>query len=202
MQVEGANHTAAYEGGLAGTVPGTGPNETEPDWPQCAASLRYPLGGLAPGSKCPELAFHEAADILLCDGHYRRALEWAEKAARWANSIVYYVQRPDGMIKIGTSRGAGRRLADVAREHGRLTLMAFHTGARTEEAAMHRRFKALHIGREWFRPELPLLEHIFKVRKTMSNLVPEDDDLPERMNRLEFSRLMRKVKERRRDGAA
>ena len=169
---------------------------TEPDWPQCAASLRYPLGGLALGSKCSEPAFHEAADILLCDRHWRGIREWAEKAARSADNIVYYVQRPDGMIKIGTSRSAGSRLADIARKHGQLMLMAFHTGAHAEETTVHRRFKALHIGGEWFRPEIPLLEHIAKVRKTMSNLVPEDDDLPPQMNRLEFSRLMRRVKQK------
>lgn len=162
--------------------------------PACGAYWRTPFGRLAPESKCREPAFREAADTLLCDHHYKRALEWAERAARWANSIVYYVQRPDAMIKIGTSRNAGSRLGGIGREHGPLILMAFHTGARAEEAAVHRIFKALCIGGEWFRPELPLLEHIARVRKTMSNLVPEDDDLPPRMNRLEFSRLVRRVK--------
>lgn len=170
------------------------------DLAQCAANLRYrdgnKPGALAPGVKCPEPASREVADMLVCDRHYRSVLEWAEKAARWANSIVYYVRRPDGMIKIGTSRTAGSRLDSIARRHGRLVLMAFHTGARAEEAAVHRQFKALHIGAEWHRPELPLLEHIAKVRKTMSNLVPEDDDLPERMNRLEFSRLVRETRAR------
>lgn len=164
----------------------------------CGANLRYrdgsKPGALALDVKCPEPATREAADIPLCDRHYRGALEWAEKAARWSNSIVYYIRRPDGMIKIGTSRAAGSRLDSIARKHGKLVLMAFHTGARAEEAAIHRKFKALHIGAEWHRPELPLLEHIAKVRKTMSNVVPEDDDLPERMNRLEFSRLVRATK--------
>jgi hypothetical protein len=183
-----AGHDESQEGAMA-----------EPDYPRCGASLRYPdnslgLGAIAPGTRCGDIAFHEVADILLCDRHYRRVLEWAEKAARWANSIVYYVRRPDGMIKIGTSRAAGSRLDSIARKHGRLLLMAFHAGARAEEAAVHRQFRALHIGGEWHRPELPLLEHIAKVRKTMSNLVPEDDDLPERMNRLEFSRLVRATK--------
>jgi hypothetical protein len=164
------------------------------DRPLCDARVRYRDGRLARESKCGEVAFHEGPDNFLCGYHFRRALEWAERAARWSNSIVYYVQRPDGMIKIGTSRVAGSRLGTIGRQHGRLVTMAFHTGARAEEAAVHRAFKALHIGGEWHRPELPLLEHIAKVRKTMSNLVPEDDDLPERMNRLEFSRLVREVK--------
>jgi hypothetical protein len=162
--------------------------------PACTAYWRTRDGVLKPWAVCGEPARHQVADTFFCDHHYKRALEWAEKAARWANSIVYYVQRPDGMIKIGTSRNAGSRLGAIGREHGRLLLMAFHTGARAEEAAAHRAFKTMAIGGEWFRPGLPLLEHIAIVRKTMSNLVPEDDDLPPRMNRLEFSRLVRRVK--------
>jgi hypothetical protein len=175
---------------------------TEPDWPGCGASLRDNSGAIQSRSKCPDPAFHEAGDILLCDRHWRGALEWAEKAARWSHSIVYYVQRPDGMIKIGTSRAPGTRLDGIARKHGQLILMAFQTGAHAEETAVHRTFKALHIGGEWFRPELPLLDHIAKVRKTMSNLLPETDDLPPRMQRLEFTRLVRKVKAQQREGAA
>jgi|SRR5882724_7785230 len=106
------------------------------------------------------------------------------------------------MIKIGTSRAPGTRLEGIARKHGQLTLMAFQTGAHAEETTVHRTFKALHIGGEWFRPELPLLDHIAKIRKTMNNLLPETDDLPPRMNRLEFTRLVRKVKEQQREGAA
>lgn len=133
---------------------------------------------------------HEVADTFFCDVHYRRALAWAEKAARWSNSIVYYVRRKDGMIKIGTSRVAARRLEEIAREHGSLILMAFHTGARAEESATHRRFKALRAEGEWFRPALPLLEHIAEVRRTMGNLEGENDGMPPRMTRLELSRLM------------
>jgi hypothetical protein len=162
--------------------------------PTCAAHWRTSDGALASWAVCGEFAPHEVADTFFCDHHYKRALEWAEKAARWANSIVYYVRRPDGMIKIGTSRSPGSRLESIARTHGSLLLVAFHGGARAEEAAIHRIFKVLHIGGEWFRPELPLLEHIAKVRKTMSNLVPENDDMPPRMNRLEFSRLVRQVR--------
>lgn len=164
--------------------------------PACAATLRTPLGHLVPGAACGEPATHEAGDVLLCDLHYRRTLIWAEKAARWSNSIVYYVRRPDGMIKIGTSRTADSRLGSISRAHGHLVLMAFHAGARAEEAAVHRTFKALHIGGEWHRPELPLLEHIARVRQAMGNLVPEYDGLPPRMDRGEFARLVRQARGR------
>jgi hypothetical protein len=162
--------------------------------PACTASWRSRDGRLDPGTVCGEPAEYEVADTMLCGHHYRRALAWAEKAARWSNSIVYYVRRPDGMIKIGTSRAATGRLGAVARGHGPLLLVALHGGARAEEAAVHRAFKALHIGGEWFRPELPLLEHIAKVRQAMGNLVPEDDGLPPRMTRAEFSRMVRQAR--------
>jgi len=129
------------------------------------------------------------------DAERIRAEEAAREAERMKYSVVYYVQRPDGMIKIGTSRAPGVRLESIGRKHGALLVMALHSGAHAEESAVHRRFNALHIGGEWFRPELPLLEHINDVRKRMSNVVPEDDDLPPRMNRPEFSRLVRQAKE-------
>jgi ribosomal protein S30 len=106
------------------------------------------------------------------------------------------------MIKIGTSRKPGVRMDSIGRKHGSLLLVAIHGGWYAEESAVHRRFKALHIGGEWFRPEMPLLDHIAKVRKTMGNTVPENDDLPRRMNRLEFCRLVRQAKERTANPAA
>ena len=161
---------------------------------KCAGLWRTPDGQLQSYATCAKPAMHEAADTFLCDEHYRRALAWAEQAARWANSIVYYVRRPDGMIKIGTSRVADSRLGDVAREHGPLTLMAFHAGARREESAMHRRFKALRVEGEWFSPGLVLLGHITETRKTMSNLEGESGGLPPRMTRIELSRIVRQAK--------
>ena len=164
--------------------------------PKCTSYWRTPDGQLQAYAACGRPAFHEVADTFVCDHHYRSALAWAEKAARWANSIVYYVQRSDRMIKIGTSRVAPTRLGDLAREHGPLVLMASQVGARAEESAMHRKFKALHVGREWFRPELPLLRHIAEVRKSMGNLEEQDGGLPPRMTRLELSRLIRQAQNR------
>lgn len=164
--------------------------------PKCAGYWRTPDGQLQAYAACGKSALNEVADTFFCDHHYRRALAWAEKAARWANSIVYYVQRGDGAIKIGTSRTPASRLGNLAREHGPLVLMAFERGARAEESAMHRKFKTLCIGREWFRSELPLLNHIAEVRKSMSNLEERDSGLPPRMTRLELSRLMRQVRNR------
>lgn len=99
----------------------------------------------------------------------------AEVAARAESSLIYYVRREsDGMIKIGTSRVAAERLYTLKNAHGPLRLMATHGGGFKEEHEMHDRFSALRITPrgEWFRPELPLLVHINKVRS--ENEAPQD----------------------------
>jgi len=159
----------------------------------CAA-YRRTRDGILMTVTCGEPAPHEAADTFLCDCHYRRALKWAEDAARCQAETVYYVQREDGLIKIGTSRTTASRLAYLAREYGPLSLMAFHGGGRQEEAAAHRAFKALRVEGEWFRPGLPLLEHIVEIRKTMGNLEYENDGMPPRMSRAELREMIRDLR--------
>jgi hypothetical protein len=92
----------------------------------------------------------------------------AEERARAAASVVYYVQRSDGLIKIGTSRQLAARLITLKREHGELTLMAVHGGAHKEENAAHTQFRELRVEGEWFRAEVPLVEHIAKMRQEAS----------------------------------
>jgi hypothetical protein len=91
----------------------------------------------------------------------------AEEAARSEHSRVYYVQREsDGLIKIGTSRTIHGRMAALKTAYGPLRLLATHGGTHIEEHRIHDRFAALLAeGREWFRPELPLLEHIDEKRR-------------------------------------
>lgn len=91
----------------------------------------------------------------------------AEEAARSEHSLVYYVQREsDGLIKIGTSRTIHGRMAALKTAYGPLRLLVTHGGTHIEEHAIHDRFTALLAeGREWFRPALPLLEHIYEKRR-------------------------------------
>ena len=91
----------------------------------------------------------------------------AEVVARAESSLIYYLQREDGSIKIGTSRTVADRAATLAREHGTLRLMATHGGGHKEEHALHGQFAVLRLSPrgEWFRPGLELLRHIRKVRQ-------------------------------------
>lgn len=91
----------------------------------------------------------------------------AEEAARKESSLIYYIRREsDGLIKIGTSRNLARRLGTHKREHGPLQLMAVEGGGQKQESALHRQFTELRAeGREWFRPGLPLLEHIYRIMR-------------------------------------
>lgn len=153
----------------------------------CTAYWRTRDDQLVP-AVCGEPAPYEVADTFFCDHHYRRALQWAETVVRCRDSMVYYVQREDGLIKIGMSRDCPVRLETIARQHGPLDLLAVHGGARQEEAAVHRAFKALRVEGEWFRPELPLLEHIVKVRKKRGNL--EREEMPPMLSRITLGKMI------------
>lgn len=90
----------------------------------------------------------------------------AEEAARAESSRVYFVRREsDGLIKIGTSRTLAARMVSLKREHGPLHMLATTGGAHKEETALHRQFGELRAEGEWFRPGLPLLEHVYALMK-------------------------------------
>lgn len=101
----------------------------------------------------------------------------AEEAARAESSVVYYAQRPDGLIKVGTSRSLAQRLLTLKRDHGVLRLLATHGGGHKQEHEVHVEFKALRVEGEWFRDDRPLIEHIAKVRRSRDAM--EGRDLPE-----------------------
>jgi hypothetical protein len=149
---------------------------------------------------CGEPAPRAVADTYFCDHHYERALRWAAGAARAEGSLVYYIQREsDSLIKIGTSRTIAGRWAALKSEHGPILLMAAHQGAHREERIVHDAFAALRVEGEWFRPELPLIEHILKARKVGVARTP--DGLPTQLDLLELGRMVRRLKRERRGAA-
>lgn len=129
----------------------------------------------------------------VCEYHLEVTTKWvldrekaidSEKMARveslreaemqtWAadgSQVVYYLHRPsDGAIKIGTSKGFTKRHRDLVKEHGELRLLLSHCGDHPREKEMHRKFDALAIGNEWFRPGVELLEWIVAVRRKPVN---------------------------------
>lgn len=99
----------------------------------------------------------------------------AERDARARKATVYYVRRTDGLIKIGyTGRELRVRLYGLRREHGPLEVLTTHSGGYDAEQANHRRFAALRVTGEWFRPEPELLAHIARINaRHASDSMPE-----------------------------
>lgn len=117
----------------------------------------------------------------------------AEEAVRAERTVVYYVQRQsDGLIKIGTSRGLAPRMVTLKREHGPLLLIAVVAGSHKEETALHRQFKELRAKGEWFRPELPLLEHVYALMKERP--LEPDPSLPPLMVRRAIGSMIWRIK--------
>ena len=83
-----------------------------------------------------------------------------QKPAR--DGHVYFVQRPDGMIKIGFSTRVRDRIDELTGHSGvRLRLLATVPGTMKDEHAMHVRFAHLRQHRtEMFRPGNDLLRFI------------------------------------------
>jgi T5orf172 domain len=73
---------------------------------------------------------------------------------------IYFLQRRDGLIKIGTTRDIGKRVRALQKSHGILAILKTIEGGLAEERAIHRRFKRHHEFGEWFRPEAELLSFI------------------------------------------
>lgn len=83
----------------------------------------------------------------------------AAKRARERDRFVYYVRRPDGAIKIGTTWNLKTRM-QAFRNVSPAELLASHSGGQIAEAALHRRFRHLRLDGEWFKPDPDLLAHI------------------------------------------
>jgi hypothetical protein len=68
-------------------------------------------------------------------------------------SVIYYLQRGDGAVKIGWTRDLRQRVYQLEREHGPLVLLAWEPGDRVFEQALHVEHRDSRIDRryEWFR---------------------------------------------------
>lgn len=69
---------------------------------------------------------------------------------------VYYFQRLDGAIKIGTSKNLADRIRHLRANPGG-KLLATESGWYAEEAWRHFQFRSTALGGEWFEPSQPLL---------------------------------------------
>jgi hypothetical protein len=70
-----------------------------------------------------------------------------------AESTLYFICRAsDGAIKIGITTNLDRRLTDLRRQHGDLTLLGIVVGAYTREKLAHLIFADTRLDGEFFRP--------------------------------------------------
>lgn len=109
----------------------------------------------------------------------RRQAEQRAEYERWragpskprvdSRSVVYYLQRGDGAIKIGFSTNVRRRTDVLTRHHGPLTLLASEPGGWHRERERHAQFERLRIHRdqEWFQPGPALRRHIRSLANSM-----------------------------------
>ncbi|ABS03215.1 GIY-YIG nuclease family protein [Kineococcus radiotolerans] len=86
----------------------------------------------------------------------------ARKRNRGRAGWIYYVQ-VEKLIKIGFSTDLRKRLRAYPPA---AAVLAYRPGTWDEEQELHRHFRALlHSGREWYRADVELLDHIATVPK-------------------------------------
>lgn len=66
---------------------------------------------------------------------------------------IYFVQRSDGAIKIGSSLDVPKRIKEISALVGDLNLLCVIDGTIQIEKSLHKRFKNDHIHNEWFAQE-------------------------------------------------
>lgn len=94
---------------------------------------------------------------------YQHRLESEQRT--FEATFVYFLQRSDGMVKIGQTRQLRTRRRALENEHGPLTLIGLRYGGRPVEAEYHERFRRHRLGRtEFFQPAPPVLREASKCR--------------------------------------
>lgn len=102
-----------------------------------------------------------------------------EKGIAWFNKwtwarVVYFMQRQDGIIKVGYSTAClAGRLQTLEAEYGQMRLLGLVEGDRWLEGKIKRWFRHLCVeGTEWFRPAPELLAFIQRVVKAGRDGLP------------------------------
>lgn len=72
-------------------------------------------------------------------------------------SNLYFVQRVDGLVKVGISKNVPNRLRTLARSHGPLSVLKVAPGGKVEEAKLHSELRRHHQFGEWFTPHPEVL---------------------------------------------
>lgn len=86
------------------------------------------------------------------------------RAQTEAQSVVYFFQRGDGLIKIGTTRNLKNRWGAIENGAGPIKLLALISGSYLTESKLHSRFAHARQFGEWFSPTDEMLDLIEKAR--------------------------------------
>lgn len=90
---------------------------------------------------------------------------WWRRHPVHGTRIVYYLERSDGLIKIGTTGNYPQRRCALQRQHGPLSLAAWEPGSFELEKIRHAWFLWERPNRsEWFEPSRAVIGHIVALR--------------------------------------
>lgn len=78
--------------------------------------------------------------------------------------VIYYLERSDGLVKIGTTRNFRDRYQALTRQFGALTLLAWEPGHFDVEQERHAEFFWDRADGEWFALSNDLRDHIVDLR--------------------------------------
>ncbi len=90
-------------------------------------------------------------------------LPWQkDRMARAGAKVIYYLERQDGAVKIGTTGNYPSRRMRLVRNHGPLNLVAWEFGYYEVEERRHQQFARLRVDpvAEWFRVDDDLMDHM------------------------------------------
>jgi hypothetical protein len=88
---------------------------------------------------------------------------------------IYFVQRPDGLVKIGYTADLSRRLRALAKGHSPLQVLRTINGDRKRERRLHAQFASLNQFGEWFRPDDPFLAVVARLPDGEASAVVASD---------------------------
>lgn len=86
-------------------------------------------------------------------------------------TTIYFVQRTDGLIKIGITKNLKRRLPQISKAHGPLVVLRSERGGKSEEARLHLRLASFNQFGEWFAP-------VPEVLSAVADYVPSEAERP------------------------
>jgi outer membrane protein assembly factor BamB len=86
------------------------------------------------------------------EDRWRKKLREMQRAVAGSH-VVYFIQRADGLVKIGFTTDLSTRLSAHAGAQGPIVLLGLRAGGRLVEGELHRKFRNhLAEAREWFYP--------------------------------------------------